>query len=220
MRSIVARTLRDPNGDVFSVDAVNDFITEGMLSLSGYRPIETTEAFDYDPATSSLGTVFPLGVLTYVWQVAVSSPDDYIVLPYNGDMGGSGGQVGSGWEVWAGVLRISRFASFNLDAWLSQTGTLTIGAWGYRDRVVPDSDDDNLDLQDATDQLCLTRECRALGFQALSNDRALYQQWLAATNNTDVSPTQLSGMLNGAISDVEKQRKRNAIIRRVPIAGF
>jgi hypothetical protein len=228
MRTLVARTLRDTSASpVFSTDALNDFITEGLMNVSGYRPIESSEGHVYDPATPGSVSSFTLVTLSYVSAVGIVngadpvSPDQNMFLPYNGDMGGNGNLRGAGWELWQGTVSFSNWAVNNLDAWHGQVGgPLTVIILGYRDRTIPDSDDDILDLEDVTDQLCLTRECRALGFQALNNDRALYQQWLAATNNTDVSPTQLGGMLNGAISDVERQRKRNAIIRRVPLTGF
>jgi hypothetical protein len=56
MREVVARTLRDPNGGVFSVDALNDFIAEGLMSLSGYRPIEAFPMPRPTTATSSMSS--------------------------------------------------------------------------------------------------------------------------------------------------------------------
>ena len=227
MRAILYRTLRDPTGAVFGGDTVNDFINEGLMNMSGYRPVEASETFAFEPVTPGDTQVFKLTVLSHVWQVSASNPNDVtsvaqdMTLPYKGDSGGVYSPFPVGWEVYAGWLALSRWTINNLAAWQSSVGgPLSLFVAGYRDRFMPVADDEILDLEDATDQLCLTREARALGFQALSNDRALYQQWLAATNNTDVSPTQLSGMLNGAISDVEKQRKRSAVLRRTPISGF
>ena len=52
-------------------------------------------------------------------------------------------------------------------------------------------DEEYLDLTDATDYNCVLTPLQEQGFELLNHDRALYQQWIAATNNTDVSPTQL-----------------------------
>jgi hypothetical protein len=225
MRAIVARTLRDTDGAVFGTDALNDFIIEGLAGMSGYRPIEAIESLTYDPVNYGDVQYIEPAVLTYIWQV-VATNDNVVtelsssgVLPY-GNPGESA--LSNGWDFYSGRVWLGRWLVSRLDAWNAQAGVpLTITLYGYRDRLLPDAtaDANYLDLEDAVDQLCLTRECRALGLQLLNNDRALYQQWLAATNNTDVSPTQLNGMLNGAVSDVERQRKRSAIYRRSPVIG-
>ena len=88
--------------------------------------------------------------------------------------------------------------------------------FGYADRDLPAAEDDILDVTDNTDYNCVLTHCKHLGFELLNHDRSLYQQWLAATNNTDVSPTQLQGMTAGAEQYYEKTRRRSTLIRRVP----
>jgi hypothetical protein len=161
--------------------------------------------------------------VSHVWQVVVSNEEDItaanqsVILPY---VSTGESALQNGWDYYGGRLYFGRWAVGWLDSWFGHAGAaLSVVLYGYRDRALPIDDDEVLDLEDAVDQLCLTRECRALGFQLLNNDRALYQQWLAATNNTDVSPTQLQGMLSNAVGDVERQRKRSAILRRNPIIG-
>jgi hypothetical protein len=222
-RAIVARTLRDESGTVFGPDALNDFVSEGLMSLSGYRPIEAIEVVGYDPPTYGAIQYVAPAILSSVWQVTVTNEADPVavnqalIVPYVGP-DQSGVQVG--WDFYSGALHFGRWGANQMDAWTAQVnGPLSIVMWGYRDRNLPVAPDEVLDIEDVVDQLCLLRECRALGFQLLANDRALYQQWLAATNNTDVSPTQLNGMLSSAIGDVERQRKRSAIFRRTPVVG-
>jgi hypothetical protein len=228
MRTTLARTLRDPNGVVFTSDMLDDFIREALSDMSGYRPIEATESQVFDPDTVPITdeSVTP-ETLSYVWQVVfrnddlVADPLQTLIIPYV-SMGEAAFAL-SGWDYYAGRVVIGRHALYGITEWYRWSGVpLTIVMSGYRDHMLPlaaDGDDQLLDLYDVTDQLCLTRTCRMLGFQMLTNDRALYQQWLAATNNTDVSPTQLQGMLNIAQGDVERQRKRSAVIRRTPTIG-
>ena len=140
-----------------------------------------------------------------------------LVLPY---VGPDQSSVQVGWDFYGGTLCFGRWAVNQMDAWVGHVGAAVGRAVRLPGPATsPSTSDEVLDLEDAIDHLCLTRECRALGFQLLNNDRALYQQWLAATNNTDVSPTQLQGMLSGATGDVERQRKRSAILRRTPFVG-
>ena len=223
MRELVGRTLRDPNNTVFGTDSVNDFIAEGLMSLGAYRPIEAVETLAYEPVTFGDTQYVLPALLSTVWQVEVrneTAPTDSgqsLVMPY---IGPDQSSVQVGWDFYGGALIFGRWAVNHMDQWYQHAGTaLSLVLYGYRDRAIPVLDDDYLDMEDSIDQLCLIRECRALGFQLLNNDRALYQQWLAATNNTDVSPTQIQGMLSSAVGDVERQRKRSAVIRRVPVVG-
>lgn len=222
MKTVVKRTLRDEQGVVFSDAMLGDFITEGLASLSAYRPIEAIESIAYAPTIyGEIQTVMPT-ILSNVWQVTARNPEDptnvaqSLVVPYNTNEG----DIQNGWDFYGGTIYLGRWVSGVLDQWVGHTaGSLDLTLSGYRDRSFPTSDPDILDLEDPTDYLCLVKECRALGFQSLNNDRALYQQWLASTNNTDVSPTQLAGMLNSAQGDVDRARKRSAILRRQPVVG-
>jgi len=224
MRAIVGRMLRDPEGQVFGPDDLNDIINEGLADLSGFRPIEDTESITYEGGTPAPGPIpFELTRLSYVWGVEVrndAQPSDIgqsFFIPYN--TGES--QVPNGWDLYMGFVRLGRLNWNYLWQWQNGLGgdPVVISAWGYRDRILPTSDGETLDLQDNTDYLCLVKSCRMLGFRLLSNDRSLYQQWLAATNNTDVSPAQLQGMLNLAEGDYDRQRRRSAVYRRTPAIG-
>jgi hypothetical protein len=225
MRTIIGRSLRDPAGEVFGPDILNDIINESLADLSGYRPVEATESIAYDPGTvpAPVPVPFFLTRLSSVWRVEVRNdarPEDIsqsFTIPY--DSGES--QVANGWDVWEGALRLGRGNWVRLWNWYNGLGgdVITISAFGYRDRILPTADATVLDLFDGTDFLCMTKCARMLGFQTLNNDRALYQQWLAATNNTDVSPTQLQGMLNLAEGDYDRQRRRSSRLRRIPDIG-
>jgi predicted AlkP superfamily pyrophosphatase or phosphodiesterase len=126
----------------------------------------------------------------------------------------------NGWDFFHGRVRLGRVNWNMLWGWSKAiNGPLDFILFGYEDRQLPATDGDILDFWDTIDYVCTLRYCRMLSFQMLNNDRALYQQWLASTNNTDVSPTQLQGMLNQAQNEVDRQRKRNLLIRRTVVHG-
>jgi hypothetical protein len=118
-----------------------------------------------------------------------------------------------------GTLRLSGYWFNRMVEVANMYGSVSLGLYGYRDRNWPTDDASYLDLLDATDHLCMVRHVRSLGFQTLEADRGLYQQWLAATNNTDVSPTQLQGMRSQAEQAYERLRKQVSRPKRVPITG-
>lgn len=210
----VSRALRDPNGSVFPAETINDFIGQAMADLSAYRPKEMREV-----AAWPLPDPSPFVDLTAVWKVEVrilNNVNDYVrtlTIPY-GDP--SGGSNRAGWDFYAGELLIPPFWTTRIDAaTVNQVSEMWV--YGYADRDIPTDDFEVLDLQDTTDYDCVLNHCKSLGFELLNHDRALYQQWIAATNNTDVSPTQLSGMLNQAESTFQRSRSRNTKLRRVPV---
>jgi hypothetical protein len=125
----------------------------------------------------------------------------------------------AGWDFFGGILTIPLFWSSRIDATVGDNAA-EMHVWGYADRDLPDDDDSLLDLVDATDYLCVVNHCKSQGFESLTHDRALYQQWLAATNNTDVSPTQLQGMYGQADAQYEKTRARSSKMRRMPSTAY
>jgi hypothetical protein len=213
LRSVVLRSLRDPGGKVFSADDVDDFIREGMTDLDGFRPIEGTATYVWDGTTSQpdpkdLSSIFHLELATLDGQFAV---------PFNDPQGGWDAR--DGWSYFAGSVRLSNYWAGVVRSLWQQEREPRIVMWGYRDRVLPKDDAEILDLRDTTDEMCVAKYCRMLGFQRLAHDRSLYQQWLASTNNTDVSPTQLQGMLAQAENEYDRQRKRSLQLRRTPFGG-
>ena len=218
MGAVVLRALRDPSGSVFPIETVNDFISQAMADLSAYRPKEGREVaawpLDLPPAA-------PFGDFTSVWKVEfrVSQSNNYVVtigVPY-GDSNSAENRAG--WDFYGGELILPPFWLTRLDAAAGDRPSEMV-VWGYQDRTLPVAETDVLDLTDATDYNCVLTHCKALGFELLTHDRALYQQWLAATNNTDVSPTQLSGMAGQAEGTFQRTRSRNTKMRRVPSGDY
>ena len=215
MQAVLARALRDPSGSVFAPATLNDFIAQAMADLSAYRPKEAREVMAWP-----LPTDVPFfDDFTSVWKVEVrivADPNAYIrtiLIPY-GDSSSSGGNR-AGWDFYGGTLYLPPFWLTRINA-ATDNQTAEVWVWGYQDHDLPDDDTDVLDLTDVTDYNCVLNHCKSLGFELLNHDRALYQQWLAATNNTDVSPTQLSGMSSLAEGTFQRSRARNTKMRRVP----
>lgn len=216
MGQVVLRALRDPAGSVFPIETVNDFISQAMADLSAYRPREARQV-----APWPLDTPSPITEFTSVWKVEfkVAQSNNYIRtigIPY-GDSNSAENRAG--WDFYGGELILPPFWLVRMTA-TAGDAPAELWVWGYQDRDLPTNDGDVLDLVDATDYTCVLNHCKALGFELLTHDRALYQQWLAATNNTDVSPTQLSGMASQAESTYQRSRARNTKMRRVPSGDY
>jgi hypothetical protein len=218
MGAVVLRALRDTKGSVFPAETVNDFISQAMADLSSYRPKEAREVaawpLDLPPAA-------PFQDFTSIWKVdfrvsTSSTVVRVIGIPY-GDSNSAENRAG--WDFYAGQLIIPTFWLNKLDATAGDNPAEMV-VWGYQDRAIPVSDGDVLDLTDAADYNCVLNHCKALGFELLTHDRALYQQWLAATNNTDVSPTQLSGMAGQAEGTFQRTRSRNTKMRRIASGDY
>jgi hypothetical protein len=218
MQATVLRALRDPNATVFPPETINDFINLALADLSGYRPKELRESADWPLDTDTP----PFTSFIAVWRVSVNIHTDSIgnqqtvILPY-ADSSNITNRVG--WDFYENELTIPGWWVLRINA-MAQNYWTQMRVWGYTDRTQPVDDDSILDLLDATDYLCVTNHCKAQGFELLNHDRALYQQWLAQTNNTDVSPTQLQGMYSQAEATFQRSRARNTKMRRMPSAEY
>jgi len=223
MKAILRRTLRDDSGKVFLDDMLDDYINEALADLSLFRPIEYFLSVPFDPVLASEGGIDHLDYaeVTYLWQLeARINRDGQIatVIPYaTGE-----GQFRNGWGWYAERIVLSAWWFLRLGElarlYANDNGDVAVmlALFGYREHKLPDDDADYLDLTDSIDYLCLVRHVKSLAFQSLESDRGLYQQWLAQTNNTDVSPTQLQGMRSQAEQSYERLRKQSARPRRVP----
>lgn len=205
----IGRDLRDADHTTFGTDVLADFIGDGIAEINQIKPNELRlEVTDLDV----------LGALpfTHVWKVEVVKADGYgqEVIPPNND---GTTHYQNGWTYFATNLQLPQSVLRVLDqAFIDVTMVLLI--YGYYDRnpLVDDSDVFDGVLED--EQL-LRRYVKALGFQALLADRNLFQQWQVQTNNTDVSPTQLTNMAQSAEAEWNRV-KRRAYKVRLPAAGY
>jgi hypothetical protein len=205
LRTKVLRSLQDPDGEAFNPDEINDFINDAIAEVNQIRPREALSA------VTDVATLDALG-MTYVWKVEVV---DYVggstVLPPNNDET----RYANGWVLYANRLI---FPQKYID-WLTTNfadGRVRLDVYGYsvRDPLVSDEQVGDFDLLD--EQLVL-RYAMLRGYRALLADRALFQQWQAQSNNTDVSPTQLTNMAQVAEAEWGRNRSRSYVIRRPPV---
>jgi hypothetical protein len=207
----VARDLVDPEGKVWGVEQLTDYINGGIGELNRIAPLESVEYVVWDEETETL----PLAtlVLDSVFQVELRSPtgNNQRLIPF----ATSGVSVRDGWDyhahtLWLGPSWAARSARYARDeGW-------NLVLWGYRSR------DPLLDAADVAEFLTLTDEmfvrlyCKVEAYRALNMDRSLFQQWQQQANNSDISATQLNGMLGTAEGAFDRQQRRNLSPRRIP----
>lgn len=201
------RDLRDTNATVSEqifVDAqIEDFVNLGLAELNIERPIEDEVVVDTGDVDDLDGLDLP-----YIWAIELYNVEtrnrNYI------DKADADVRWLNGWRIYNGQLDLPKGIEDIINTGLADS-TLEVHVFGYRDRArwalaaVPD-------LEDLSDEAALRLFVRAQGFKALTEDRALFQQWQTQANNSDVSATQLLGMVDAATRDWERTIAR---IRRV-----
>lgn len=198
LRTSIARDLRDENMKTFTSSVIDDLINFGVAELNRLQPKEELTEVDIVDAEVFEYTL----TLTSVWRVELWRDGDfYGFIQPNDDESSQGG-----WEYWGNQLRIPQISV--LDA-----ATDILKVWGYGERDPMTADGDNADV-DLDGEMALRAYATYLGFQRLTNDRALFAQWQTASNNTDVSPTQLLGMVNTQAAEWRGMRNRLRRIRR------
>jgi len=222
----VRRALRDANEAVFEPEQVIDFINYGLSELSLIRPLETTVAINDVDGLNGINVDDPDAItvtdLDYVWAVEVIGMDDTTARGREETISPDDPSVNwrNGWDFVAGQIVLP---AWNLrwlgDVWGEDEPTHQLRVRGYRHRRrIDDPDLDVLDLYSLPEEQAVVTLAQQAGLEALMNDRSLFQQWQTATNNTDVSPTQLANMAFGAQSKWERMRKHLYLMRR-PLQG-
>ena len=207
----VARDLMDPEGLVWQVEQLIDYINGGIAELNRVRPLESAEAIVWDEETATL-PLTPI-VLESVWQVELRSPTsiNQWLIPF----AQSGVTVRDGWDfyaqqLWLGPTWSARAAKYTRDdAW-------SVIVWGYRSRDPLLVIEDVAEFIDLTDEMAVRMYVRLEAYRALNVDRSMFQQWQQQSNNADISPTQLNGMLSTAEQTFDRQQRRLFIPRRIP----
>lgn len=207
----VGRDLQDAAHVVFTTDQLTDFINGGIAELNRVRALETAESIVWDADGETL-PLTPL-VLEQVFQVELRSPDSLyqVLVPH----APSGVTARDGWDYYAHQLWLG-------PTWAARAITKTrdsawaVVVWGYRSRDPLLVGDDVAEFLDMTDEMAVRLYARVEGMRALNADRSLFQQWQQQANNSDISPTQLNGMLSTVEASFDRQQKRLFIPRRIP----
>lgn len=218
----VRRALRDAQSGVFSDDQVTDFINYGLAELSVVRPLEATVTINSLTKLGGSDTGVATTDLDYVWAVEVYGLPN---TQYDGTAQyispeDTGTNWRNGWDFVGGVLVLPNSTiEWLTEVWALPIPTHALRVRGYRHRSrIASISSGSPELFSLPEEQAVVALGQQAGFEALMNDRALYQQWQTATHATDVSPTQLSNMAYGAQSKWDRMRKHLYLIRR-PLQG-
>jgi hypothetical protein len=214
----VYRDLADEAEAVFSTLQVEDFVRAGIADLNRVAPNEGVEeiALTVDPDTG-IPTVFSYDIgihLPYKVEI-VRNADGYSwSLSDPGDDGGMEQSGGYNFFATAGGGTIE-FPKWWLEAF--PAGTHTIRVLGYMERPLPVTIEGQASPEtglSGTEEYSVRASAKSQGFDLLAHDRSLFAQWQGQTNNTDVSPTQITQMAQGAKSEWDRQRGLIRVVRR------
>jgi hypothetical protein len=204
LRTSVASDLRDPDMRTFTQVHVGDLINAGMEEVSRVYPLEKIvtitpqdAVYDYDLSDDNIIQVFRVEYLREDAFYAGLTESDH-----DGDM--------NGWEVFAGELHFPR-------AWFDNSinvDTDEFRVWGYATRARLTADDQVAEL-DETGEWAVRAFSKFTAFSMLHHDRALYKQWQAQSQNTDVTVNQLGQMVALYTSEWDRQRSHLRRLRRV-----
>lgn len=201
LRTAVLRDLRDPDGETFTEDEVNDLLNLALVEVSRIYPKQLVEELT---PTEDGQYLYPTEA-TAVFRVdALEEGKDPRYVPSNAhEQSGEGG-----WDLHGGNLYLPQYSARGILA-----DTHTIRVWGYYPRELFEQDTDVLD-GDAETEYAVRTVATLNGYQRLQNDRLLFQQWLTNTGNTDVSPNQLAQTADMYQSQWREMRNRLRTLQR------
>jgi hypothetical protein len=211
----VYRDLADESKVVFSTLQVEDFIRGGIAELNRAAPTDTVYNL---PLVTDVDT----GVVTqFVYDIPIELPHHvYIVRnsdgyrwslssPTDGLMDPQGGYTFRKTAT-GGTIDFPQWFLENFDA-----ASNSIRIDGYAVRPLPYTVEGQASPTVAIsseEEYSVRLYAKSEGFDLLSHDRSLYQQWQGQTNNTDVSPTQMMQM---AATSKDRWERHRGLIRTV-----
>jgi hypothetical protein len=203
LRTAVGRDLRDPDLRTFLAATVDDLINAGIEEVSRVYPVEkvvsvtpVADTYEYDLSGESFINIFRVEHLR-------SDLFYSLVTPSDGD-----DQI-NGWEFFGGSLYFPRVSTANL-----VPATDEFRVWGYATRARL-TDDAQVAELDETGEWAVRAYAKSSAFQLMHADRAIYKAWQAMSQNSDVSPNQLSQMVALYTSEWDRQRNHLRRLRRV-----
>lgn len=202
LRDKVEQDLRDSSNEAFSATEVDDLINEGIVEVNRIYPkaeIETVDIIDTD-ADGNVDRTYTIGS-TEVQRAEVWRDGEFReTLPEIDTVGNSG------WDIWG--------TTFTIPTWVVLDEDVdNILLYGYADRDYLDDDADVADF-DPEAEYAVRLYAKLRGYQALQNDRALFQQWMRAPGNNEISATQLDSMVNTYVAQWERKRSQLKRLRR------
>jgi hypothetical protein len=182
----ISRQLRDIDNRTFGPLTLRDLINDGIIEVNRVAPKEMTDIIVPLANTYEYPTDVTEGRRLELWDATTTPPTVVArVVPASENPVVTSN---SGWELWAGKLRIGYGT-------LSQ---ITIAQhelylWGWGKRALLS---DLLDVLDASDEAeqAIREYATFAGYERLMADRSLFTQWQTYASNSDVSPTQMGNM--------------------------
>jgi hypothetical protein len=200
LKAAIAADLRDANNKTFTEANVESYILFGMNEINRLRPLQSVETIELTETSGELDLQYTIGIED-IRRIDVWRNDKYYSqLPREG------GEPNSGWEVWGTTLTLPTWAA------TMDVDTDELKVYGYGNRAIPSLDADVLEF-DAEAETAVRLYARVRGYQALQNDRALFQQWMAQPQNNEISATQLDGIANSYQAEWERHRNRIRLLR-------
>jgi len=210
LQTLVSRDLSDPDRNTFNVDAVKDFIQQGLAAVARVAPEQFQE--DLDPVSGQTSYLLrdplfdaPVPEIRLVRvEVWTGTPPSFR-FKIKGKAGMPTRDSVAGWEVWNGSLEIPGYIATMLG-----TDDL-IRVWGYSPYTPIVADEDIVPVS-AELELAIRTFCRVEGLRRLTSSRVLFKQWQARSNNSDVT----LGQLNSDLQVAEDEWRRLSRALKVP----
>jgi hypothetical protein len=202
LRDSVESMLRDSDNEAFTAAEVDSLINQGIVEVNRLYPmaeIEDVDIIDTDE-DGNIDREYTVSS-TEISRVEVWRDGAYRMSIEQMD-----GEANSGWDLWGTTFVLPTFAL------LDETQD-TVKLYGYQDRDVLTAGTDVLE-SDAEAEYAIRQYAVLMGYQRLQNDRSLYQQWLKAPGNNEMSPNQLDNMVNTYIAQWERTRGHLRRLRR------
>jgi len=210
LQTNVSRDLADPSRLTFDVDAVKDFIQQGLSEIGRISPQEFQE--DITPVAGQLKYLlrsadFSSVPVPEIRLVRVEVWDDTPAFRFSvkSKAGQPSRYSNSGWEVWNGSIEIPAW----VESYVQTTDSIRV--WGYSPYPPVVNDADVIPVS-ADLELAIRTFCRVQALRKLTSSRVLFKQWQARSNNTDVS----LAMLNSDLQVAEQDWRRLSRELRVP----
>lgn len=196
LQTLVSRDLADPSRQTFDVDAVKDFIQQGLAELGRIAPQQfqddLTAVAGQLTYSTILDNIFPGGTPQEVRLVRVEvwrgTPLRF-AFKIKAKSGQPTRDSVAGWEFWAGKLELPQAI---VDTYITANDTIRV--WGYAPYAPISADADVVPLS-AELELALRTYCRIEAMRKLIGSRVLFKQWQVRSNNTDVTIGQLNSDL-------------------------
>jgi hypothetical protein len=200
LRTKVSRDLRDPLNSVFLPVYVDDLINSGIEEISRVYPREVIDSIV--PVVNQ--TAYPTECTTAFRAELWRDGKLYSTLTaQDSDI------PGSGWDLWGGEFILT---DGSIRAMLPARDSIRV--WGYADRAQLLADAQVAEL-DVPGEWGVRHYSRATAFQLMQSDRALFKQWQAMSQATDLSPNQLTQMVGFFTSEWDRTRNYLRKLRRV-----